>query len=120
VPAGGGFVRSTWGSRGSRHSVARSGFVTPGEPFTTTSPRKASNFVPRSCFVPTRSRSGCASMKVVSHLPVVKSSCSITFSRKPMLVFTPRMRNSCRQRSITRAACANSSPQVETFTSNES
>ena len=37
MPFGGARVTSTFGTRGSRSSAERSGFATPGEPFTTTS-----------------------------------------------------------------------------------
>ncbi len=120
LPGGGGEARSTRGTGASRSSLGRSGFWTPGEPFTTTSPIQESSFEPRSFFWAERSSSGWRSMKEVSARPWRKSGWVTTFSRKGMLVFTPRIRNSCRERCMMRADSWKVSPQVQTFTSRES
>ena len=70
VPGGGGEARSTFGTGASRSSLGRSGFWTPGEPLTITSPIQESSFVARSCFRAETSSSGCRSMKEVSARPV--------------------------------------------------
>ena len=59
-------------------------------------------------------------MKEVSARPSRKSGWVTTFSRKGMLVFTPRMRNSWRQRCMMRADSWKVRAQVQTFTSSES
>ena len=113
-------VRPTLGSGASRSRLGRSGFCTPGEPFTTTSPIQESSFEPRSFFWAETSRSGFRSMKEVSARPSRKSGWVTTFSRKGMLVFTPRTRNSCRARCMVRDASWKLKPQVEILTSSES
>ena len=53
--------------------------------------------------------------------PLRKSGCVTTFSRKGMLVFTPRMRNSCSARRIlARRGFEGQSRTWCTFTSSES
>ena len=52
--------------------------------------------------------------------PARNFGCWMRLSRNGMFVFTPRMRNSWRHRSIRVAASANRSPLAVTFTSSES
>jgi pyruvate carboxylase len=52
--------------------------------------------------------------------PDWKTGLLTTFSRKGMLVLTPRMRNSRRARSIRRHACGNSRPHAVSLTKSES
>ena len=59
-------------------------------------------------------------MNRVVQRPARKSGWVTTLSRNGTFVFTPRMRNSCKARSIRRAASMNRLPLAVTFTSIES
>ena len=64
--------------------------------------------------------SGLVSMSLVWAWPARKVSSAMTFSRNGMLVFTPRMRNSRRARSMRWQAIGKSRPIAVSFTSMES
>ena len=59
-------------------------------------------------------------MNRVVHLAGEELRVRDRLSRNGMFVFTPRTRNSCRQRSMRRAASTKRSPLAVTFTSSES
>ena len=59
-------------------------------------------------------------MKVTVQLPFMNTGCSNTFSKKPILVLTPRIRNSCKPRKLRRIAPSNVRPHAVTFTNIES
>ena len=91
-----------------------------GRPLTMTSPRYDRIFVARSRRRLNRNRSGVSSMNVVVASPAANVGWPIRFSRNGMFVFTPRMRNSRRARSVRRIVSSNVLPQVVNLTSNES
>ena len=59
-------------------------------------------------------------MKLVVQSPWTNVECITSLVKNGMFVFTPRMRNSCRERSTRRAASGNCRAHAVTFTSNES
>lgn len=119
-PAGRGTVQSTSGTRASIISADLRGLAMPAEPFTMTSPRKLSTLVARSFFSLMARSSGCFSMNDVSQVPARKTGWVTTFSRNGILVFTPRTRNSWRERFMMWAASSKVSPHEVTLTRSES
>ena len=120
VPAGGSMRRSTPGSgaearrEGGRYPLA-SAF-----PLIETSARNCISLEARSRRSLNSKSAGVLSMKVVVASPERKTGLVTTFSRKGMLVFTPRMRNSRRARCMRSRATGKVWPDVVILTSNES
>ena len=86
-----------------------------GLPFTITSARKLSTFVARSRRGWNWNSSGVVSMSVVVASPLRNVSLKMTFSKKGIFVFTPRMRNSRSARSIRCNAIAKCLPDGRHF-----
>jgi hypothetical protein len=119
VPLGGGV--ESCGGTGMGFKCA--GFGLPATsllPFTAISPRYVSSFVARSRRCVNWNNSGVSSRKLVVASPRWNVSLFTTFSRNGTFVFTPRMRNSRRARSMRWHACSKYRPHAVTLTSSES
>lgn len=89
-------------------------------PLTARSPRYPKSFCAR-FWLPTREKSsGVSSIKVVQQFPAIKVGCVRRDPRKGIFVFTPRMRNSTKARSIFRRTISYVDAKQVHFTSIES